>query len=138
MHAVEINYWQASPVANDLLLTAFLLPFIMCMNNSRLIAAKVYKGELDDIAAFELGERGWYRRSVFVRSAFLGVLCVVVYAVPTVLILPVTWAEPLSIWGFVSFKAVWAAVLTILVCPFIAVWAIADASVEKLDAANRQ
>ncbi len=127
-NAEMINYWKESPVGPDLLLTGLLLPFIMTMINSRLVAGKVYKGDLDHIPTVEFGPNGWHRRSIFIRSLFLGVLGVLLFAVPTVLILPRIWSAPLSLWGFVIFKAVWAAVLAVLVCPVIAVWAIESAS----------
>lgn len=126
-----IYYWQDTPIGPDLLLTGFLLPFIMTMINSRLVAGKVYKGDLDHIPPVDFGPQGWYRRPIFMRSLYLGGLGVLLFAVPTVLILPNIWPAPLSLWGVVMFKAVWAAVLAVLVCPVIAVWAIESASTKK-------
>lgn len=133
-NAELIRYWDAVPVGPDILLTGFLLPFIMAMINSRLIAVKVHAGEIERIPVADFPSQGWHQCSIFSRSFFLGVLGLLLLALPTVLILPLIWAEPLSLWGFVLFKALWAAVLTVLVCPVIAVWAIQSVSEQERDA----
>lgn len=130
-NATMIYYWKESPLGPDLLLTGFLLPFIMTMINSRLIAGRVYKGDLDHIPTVKFGPRGWHSRPIFIRSMFLGVLGVLLFALPTLLILPLIWPAPLFFWGVVVFKAIWAAVLAVLICPVVAVWAIQSASEER-------
>ena len=66
-NASEIRYWAASSIGPDLLMTGFLLPFIMCMINSRLVAGKVYSGALDHIPPAEFGPDGWHRKPILVR-----------------------------------------------------------------------
>lgn len=127
-NAESIHYWDTVPVGPDLLLTGFLLPFIMAMINSRVIAGKVRAGEVKRIPVADIAPLGWHRRSIVTRSFFLGSLGLLLLALPTVLIMPLFWAEPLSLWHFVAFKALWAAVLTILVCPVIAIWALQSVS----------
>lgn len=130
-NAELIRYWDTVPIGPDLLLTGFLLPFIMAMINSRVIAGKVVAGEIERIPVADIASRGWHRRSIVARSFFLGALGVSLLALPTVLILPLFWVEPLSLWHFVVFKALWAAVLAILVCPVIALWAILNVSEQE-------
>jgi hypothetical protein len=48
--------------------------------------------------------------------------------VPTILLLETLWVEPISLWQFVIFKALWAATLAAVVTPIIGLWAIANAS----------
>ena len=126
--AESIRYWEPSPIGPDLLLSGFLLPFITSMISSPLIARKVRAGGLERIPVAEFGPATWHRRSVLFRSLFLGALGVLLFALPTVLVLPLIWPEPLSLRGFVVFKALWSATLAVLVCPVIAVWAIQSES----------
>ena len=130
--AERIAFWTHSAIAPDLVLTALLLPFIISMINSRVVFNKVVAGELARIASVDSDGQGWHLRSILFRSTFLGLVCVVLYAIPTVLVLPMVWDEPLRLWQFVLFKSVWAAILAIVVCPMVALWAVRSASAVEL------
>ena len=122
--AVRMTFWSESAIGTDLLLTAFLLPFIVAMVNLRVVANKARKGELVWFNELSFTNSGLSRRSILFLSVILGCVGVIVFAGPALLVLPWFWPEPLQLWDYVVFKSVWAAVLAALICPIIAVWAL--------------
>ncbi len=126
-----INIWASSSIGSDLLLTGALLPFIMSLINSRLVAGKVHKDKIAPFPKEDINANGWHNRSILLRSLLLGALGLLFFVLPTLFIVMQVWAEPISLWDFVIFKALWAAILAAIVSPMIAIWAIADASARK-------
>jgi hypothetical protein len=133
-HSEAINIWTSASIGNDLLLTGALLPFIMSMINARLVAGKVHKGKIAPFPKDDINSDGWHNRSILLRSLLLSAFGLLFFTVPTIFIVMQIWAEPISLWDFVIFKGIWAAILAAIVSPVIAIWAITDASAHKYKA----
>jgi len=123
-----VPLWGQSSVGVDLLATAFLLPFLTCLIVSALVARDVRAGRVPPLPAAQLPHSQWFRRSVSARGLLLGLSGVLFGAAPVVWALTLGQAEPIPFSSFVMFKAVWAALLALLVTPLIGWWALASAS----------
>lgn len=120
-----LSYWGDVPIGPDILLTSFLLPFLMCLINSAILMKKQAVIDFYEAAPVVASFTWMAMRPIWMRSVILAVICAMFYGVGTVLLLPLVIAEPISTWTFVTFKAVWAAALAAIISPFIAIWALA-------------
>jgi len=130
----QVPVLGGSGVAADLMITAFLLPFLTCMIVSRVVASQVRGGKVPRAEQGQLAvasaSRGWWQRSIFQRSLFLGAIGILFAALPVVAALLLTKAPGFSSMDLVAFKALWAGLLACSVSPAIAWWAILSASEE--------
>jgi hypothetical protein len=124
----EIPLWGEASVGVDLLATGFLLPLLTCLIVSRLIASQVRGGKLPPLASDQIGSRGWHHQSILKRGLFLGVVGVVLASAPVVAALEIAHAQPIELYTFVGFKAVWAGLFAAVLTPLIAWWALSSAS----------
>jgi len=124
----EIPLWGEASVGVDLLATGFMLPFFTCLIVSRLIGGQIRGGKLPPLEPHQIASHGWHRRSVLQRGLFLGVVGVVLAAAPLVTLLELGRAQPIPLYSFVGFKAVWAGLFAAVISPVIAWWALASAS----------
>lgn len=124
----NIPVWGSPGIAPDLLLTGFLLPVIICLISGAQINAKVRSGDLAPIPLSKLPMLKWFKRPTWVRALLLGISGVVLAAGPVVLALTLGQAEGFSFWSWVLFKGLWSMMLAAVVCPLIAWWALANAS----------
>ena len=124
----RIPLWGEPSVGVDLLATGFLLPLLTCVIVSNLIAGQVRKGKLPPLAPHQIATRGWHHSTSLKRGLFLGVVGVVVAAGPIVVALEIAHAQPIALYAFVGFKAIWAGLFAALLSPLIAWWALAEAS----------
>jgi hypothetical protein len=127
-NVASITLWGKPSIALDLLLTAFLIPFITCFINSYTIAKSVRSGKVEKLDAPLRYFTLWHLTPIYARSFLLGLIALVCVGVPTVLLLETLWVEPISLWQFVIFKALWAGTLAAVVTPIIGLWAIANTS----------
>ncbi len=126
--AAAVPLWGESSVGMDLLATAFLLPFLTCVIVSSLVARHVRDGKVPPLALAQLPHSRWFRRSSPARGLFLGAAGVLFGAAPLVWALSLGQAQPFPVASFVTFKAVWAAMLALMVTPLVGWWALANAS----------
>jgi len=126
--AAAVPLWDESSVGVDLLATGFLLPFLTCVIVSALVARQVRSGKVLPLPPEQLPHSRWFQRSASMRGLFLGVVGVLFGAAPLVWALSLGQAQPFSVPSFVAFKAVWAALLALLVTPVVGWWALANAS----------
>ncbi|MBY5991736.1 hypothetical protein [Ferrimonas balearica] len=124
----SIPLWGESSIGLDLLLTAFLLPFLTCVIVSAIVSRQLDAGKIPPLPLEQFPMTGWYRRSSSVRGLFLGTVCVIFAAIPVVWALYLGQAKPFYVSSFIAFKAVWAALLAIVVTPIVGWWALASAS----------
>ena len=119
--------WGESSVGSDVLITGFLLPFLICLINSSVIRRQVRSGK---VPALGPGARPlrMARFSSLRRSLVLAVGGVVMGSLPLVGVIGLV--EPLSLSSFVGLKAVWAGVLAAVVSPVVAWWALVASSDE--------
>jgi len=57
-------------------------------------------------------------------------------SLPIVALLDLASAQPVSLWGFVIFKALWAGALAAIVSPPMAYWALAAATEANAETAS--
>jgi sterol desaturase/sphingolipid hydroxylase (fatty acid hydroxylase superfamily) len=126
--ATAVPLWGESSIGVDLMVTAFLLPFLTCVIVSALVARQVDSGKVPRLPRDQFPHSRWFRRSSYARGLFLGVAGVLFAAIPVVWALDLGQAQPFSVPSFVAFKAVWAAMLALVVTPFVGWWALASAS----------
>lgn len=129
LHAhAEIPLWGEASVGVDLLATGFMLPLFTCLIVSRLIGGQVRSGKLPPLEPHQIGSRGWHHRSSLVRGLFLGLVGVVFAAAPVVAALELARAQPIELYSFIGFKALWAGLFAAVLSPVIGWWALASAS----------
>lgn len=126
--AETMSLWGLSGIGIDLLVTAFLLPFLTCVIASAIISRQVLSGKVPALPREQQPTSPWIRRSAFLRGLFLGTFGIIFAAFPVVWVLDLGLVEPLSVSSFVVFKASWAALLAMVVTPLIGWWALASAS----------
>lgn len=124
----SVPLWGDQSIAGDTIGTAFLLPFFTCLIVTRLARGQVRSGRLPPL--------GWQRamhpalgrlpRGTFLRALVLGFACVALTAPFSLWALDRGGVDHMSFWGFVAFKATFAAVLAAAVTPLIALCALAD------------
>jgi hypothetical protein len=123
-----VPLWGESSVGIDLILTAFLLPFLSCLIVSRIVAGQVRSGKLPPLPTAQVPESGWSHRSIRARGALLGVCSVFLAAGPIVVALSLADSATFGASAFIGFKAGWGGLLGGVVSPVIAWWALAEAS----------
>lgn len=132
--AVAVPLWGESSVAVDLLATAFMLPFLTCVIVSALVGRQVGSGKVSPLPSDQFPHSRWYQRSALMRGLFLAAAGVLFGALPLVWALSLGQAQPFPMISFVVFKAVWAALLALLITPIVGWWALANASRAEADA----
>ena len=125
--ARTVPLWGWSSIAADTLGTAFILPVLTALFAGFLVRRQVKRGKLAPISDADR-RPAWARRSSFVRGALLGLAAMVLAAAPVVLVFALVGPASLSPWGFIWFKASFAAGLGALVTPLLGWWALLDAS----------
>lgn len=123
-----VPIWGGGSVSLDLLATSFLLPFIVCLAVSPGVKKKVKSGDLSPISASQLPIFHWYKRSLWIRAIFIGLLGVIFAGIPVVWMLGIAQAQPIPTMSFVVFKGFWAASIASLITPIVGWWALANAS----------
>lgn len=130
-----VPLWGQSGIATDLLVTAFLLPFLTCVIVSRLVAHRVRDGAIAALPLSQLPALGWSHRSVISRGSFLAGCAIMLAALPVVTALSLASSGSFGLWAFVGFKAGWAALLASVVTPAVGWWALVQASREAAESA---
>ncbi len=117
-------------IAVDTIATTFLLPFITCLVVTRLARGMVEKGKLPPVAwrRAEHPLLGRLPGRPVTRGLVLGVAGLVAFAPVVVWAFAALEVRDLGPWSFVVFKALFAAVLSCVFTPLIAVMALGDAS----------
>ena len=114
--AESVPLWGESSVGVDLLVTAFVLPFLTALIVSGIVSRELRAGKLPPLSSDQLPLSEWFKRSSFVRGLLL------VWA------LDLGQAQPFTVSSFILFKAVWAGLLAMIFTPLVAWWALANAS----------
>lgn len=128
----RIPLWGGADVevafAPDILITSILLPLLICLITTPLIRTQVDKGKVANMPKELQPRNGPGKRPLIVRAVLLGVAGIAVAALPLIAILSIAGIDALGPWSLIALKAVWAGVLAAMVSPWIAWWAISDAS----------
>ena len=123
--AATVPLWGQQSIAGDTIGTTFFLPLFTCLIVTPLVRRQVRAGAVAAFPGTPLGLQ-WMPERTFRRGARLGLICAVVVAPPTLWLLTRLGVTEQSFWGFVTFKACFAAALGAPVTPLIALWAIAN------------
>ncbi len=122
--AAAVPLWGQQSIAGDTIGTTFFLPLITCLIVTPLARRQVLAGRVAPAVGTPLGLQ-WMPSRTLWRGATLGVISAVAVAPPAIAALVALGVAQQSFWGFVAFKAVFAAALGAVVTPLIALWAIA-------------
>jgi hypothetical protein len=120
-------------IAGDTIATTFMLPFFTCLIVTRLARGQVTSGRLPPVA-WRRDQHAALRRlpaGTFSRALFLGLVTLVAVAPVAVWALTALEVEELGMWRFVTFKALFAAVLAAIVTPIVALGALGDTTPES-------
>jgi len=127
----SLSLWGEASIGIDLLVTAFLLPFLTCVIANAVATRQVRSGKIPPLPSeYRSLLSGWFQRSSLGGGIFFGIAGVIFSATPVVLALDLAQAQAFSVSSFVIFKAVWAALLAMLVSPLIGCWALVNASLK--------
>ena len=107
-------------VGADTLFTAFVLPVLICLVTVTLVRKKMAAGRAPELG--QLADQFWLRgihssSFTFRHSLAFGVLGVMLVGVPVLCILMASVLSDMSLYNFVLYKAVLAAVLAALTAP---------------------
>lgn len=123
-----IPLWGDAAMGPDLLATGVLLPVFMTLIVSRIIGSQVASGKLPPLEREIIATHGLHQRSALVRGIVLALFATLCGSLPLVALLDLASAQPVSLAGFVAFKALWAGALAAIVSPPMAYWALAAAT----------
>jgi hypothetical protein len=124
-NATRVPLWGQSSIAGDTIATAFLLPAITCLIVTPLARGRVRTGRL--AAASDASWR-WIPRNMLWRALLIGLVCLIALTPPTLLVFGAFGIGELTPWHFVYYKASFAAIEGAVVTPFLALWAISEAT----------
>jgi len=126
-HLDIVPLWGQQSIAGDTIGTTFFLPFLTCLIVTPLArhqAEASHLGRLDWTLSSHPLLR-WLPSGTVRRGLVLGLVCAAVVAPPALSLLSVLGITDLTFWHFVTFKASFAAVLALVVQPFIVLCALA-------------
>lgn len=126
----RVPLWGETSIAVDTIATSFLLPFVTCLVVTRLARRMVEKGRLPEVA-WRRGEHpllGRLPARPVTRGLVLGVTGLVAFAPVVVWAFAALGVRELGVWSFVAYKALFAAALSVVFTPVIALMALGDAS----------
>jgi hypothetical protein len=126
--AAAVPFWGAQSIAGDTLGTCFVLPLLTTLIVTPLARHRVRSGTLEPIAWTDRmrATLGRLPSGTWWRAVAFGALTTVAVAPLALLVLRGAGMDALSVRSFVTFKAVFAAALGVLVTPIIAGYAIAE------------
>jgi len=128
--AASVPLWGQQSIAGDTIGTAFFLPLITCLIVTRLARQQVSAGRFEPVDGAPLG-LAWMPAGAAWRGVVLGVISAATVAPATIALLVGLGVTQQGFWGFVAFKAVFAAALGAVVTPLIALWAIAGSDWQR-------
>ena len=125
-HLDVVPLWGQQSISGDTLGTCFFLPFFTGLIVTALVRRRIRAGKLQRLEWTRASHPwlGWLPPGSTKRAAVLGLACVLVVGPLTLLGLEFASISELSLRGFVIFKALFAAVLALLVTPVISLWAL--------------
>lgn len=122
-----VPLWGQQSIVGDTFGTTFFLPFLTCLIVTRMARHHMQARQLGGLGWTPASHPalGWLPAGTLRRGLALGLICVVAVAPPAVWALSQLGISGMSLWGFITFKATFAAALAAVVTPVIALWAIA-------------
>ena len=126
--ATTVPLWGQQSIGGDTIGTTFFLPFFTTLIASRIVRSQVRSGRVPPLpwAGPSLLRR--LPASLAGRGTLLGIACIAVVGIPATWMMGAADVGPMTFGGFIAFKALFAAVLGMVVTPVIARMALADAA----------
>lgn len=121
-----VPLWGVTSIAGSTFGTAFMLPLITSLIVSRVVGYHVRGGRVAALMAPPDLAIRWTERTSVRRGAMLGLISMVVAAVPVILVFALAGPGEMARTPFIWFEAAFAAALGAVVTPLIAWWALAD------------
>jgi hypothetical protein len=121
--SASVPLWGQQSIAGDTIGTTFFLPLFTSLMVTPLSRRRMRAGDLSPIVGAPLGLQ-WLPEHTLRRGIALGVFTAIAVAPLSLAVLALLGVAEQSFWGFVAFKAVFAAALGAVVTPLIALWAI--------------
>jgi hypothetical protein len=115
-------------IAGDTIGTTFLLPFFTCLIVTRLARGQVASGRLPAVAWRREGHPAMRRlpARTLPRALVLGLATLIAVAPVAVWALTAFEVNDLGVWRFITFKALFGAVLAAVITPIVALGALGD------------
>jgi hypothetical protein len=126
--STTVPFWGSSGIAADMLGTAFLMPLLTSLIARWLVPWQVNRGVLPKVPPAEIRTSAWRRRPGYQRGMLLGLVAMVVVAVPFIALFARLGPAQLTRAHFIWFKASFAAFVGALVTPLLGWWALVEAS----------
>jgi hypothetical protein len=130
--AETTTLWGEGSFGSDLLITALLLPALTALIVSPIIVKQVKNGKLLPLPESHKASDGMAAKPTILRALLLGVLGILFAALPIIFLLDMIQDQAIVVQlasnDYALFKAVWAALMAILITPVIAWWALQSAS----------
>jgi len=122
----DVPLWGQQSIAGDTLGTTLFLPLFTCLIVTPLVRRHL---RARDVGAIDRSPTAdallrWLPASSFRRGLWLGAACVVAVAPLAIGTLAALGITGMPFWGFVTFKAAFAAGLALAVQPLIALWVV--------------
>ena len=123
---VEVPLWGQQSIAGDTIGTTLCLPLFTCLIVTPLVRRHLRARDLGVLGWSPMADAllRWLPASTFRRGLWLGAACVVAVAPLAVGTLAALGITGMPFWGFVAFKAAFAAGLALAVQPMIALWVV--------------
>jgi hypothetical protein len=132
-----VPLWGAQSIGGDTIGTTFFLPLLTTLIASRVVRGHVRRGR---VAALAWSDAGLTRRlptGLALRGTVLGVLCLLLVGLPTMQALAAAGVVEMGFGRFVTFKALFAGALAVIVTPIVACAALADGTSGHVDATTQ-
>lgn len=119
-------------IAGEIFATALLLPLFTALIVTPLAKRMVAQGKLPGLS-WSRSEQPWLARlpqGTLLRALVIGLMCLVVFGVPSIAILSAAGLEWLDFADYIIAKGIFSGLLAAPVTPFIGLAALADAGAE--------
>jgi hypothetical protein len=122
-----VAWWTFPPVAKLPLGTSFFLPLVTCLVLTTVVRRMLRAKRMDSVprSGLPIGIRLWPQHIVG-RGAIVGLLSILLCALPTLALLTQLGIESMSRGEVTTYKAIYTAVLGVLVTPLFGWRALAD------------
>src|SRR5262245_22662591 len=122
-HLEQVPLWGQQSIAGDTMATCFFLPFLTTLIVTPLARGRVRAGSLSGLpwSRETHPPLGWLPHGTLKRGLVLGLITTLLIGPLTVVLLQWANVHELSFWKFVWFKAVFAALLALIVTPIISI-----------------
>ena len=126
----EVPLWGQQSIAGDTIGTTLFLPLFTCLIVTPLVRRHLRARDLGPIGWSPTADAlvRWLPASAFRRGLSLGAACVLAVAPLAIGTFVALGTTAMPFWGFVAFKAAFAAALALAVQPCIALWVVRSES----------